>query len=458
MAYDPGRYYWSAVIMKLLDDNGIIALRSTAAIFQMLGLFVALLLIRSIKKQQNFLFLFVSAIILVVWMFPRHKVFDISLSVFLIGSLTYLIENPTKKRYFFLGLCVGLIAVFGRNHGIYGSIGSFGVFAWLNIRKVQWQKLCKISASWICGVIVGYTPILLMLWLKPNFAQAFLDSILFLFDVKSTNLPLQVPWPWRIDSALLSQSEIVRRILEGLFFIALPVFGILSVFLVSWKKFREEHIPSALVAASFLILPYAHFAYSRADISHLAQGIFPLLIYILISLATQPAFVKWPLIFILCGASIWVMHTVHPGWQCYNSKQWVTVEISGNTLMVDQGTANDINLLRQLTDQYVSNGESFLVTPFWPGAYALFEKKSPVWEIYALFPRQHAFQQAELKRIKEAKPAFVFIFNMPLDGQNNLLFQNTHPLIYRYVLDNFERLPNTHNPAYQIFIPSPNKT
>ncbi len=449
MAYDPGRYYWSSIIMRLLDDNGIMALRSTTAIIQTMGLFVALLLIRSIKNQQNFLFLFLSAIILSAWMFPRHKLFDISLSIFLIGAISYLIENPTKRNYFFLGLCVGFISVFGRNHGIYGSIGSFGVFVWLNIGKIKGQELFKISTLCICGVIIGYSPILFMLWLEPDFAKAFLDSILFLFDVKSTNLPLPVPWPWRTDFTLQSQSEIIRSILVGLFFVALLVLGILSICWIIWKKLGGEQVPSALVAASFMILPYA---------SHLAQGVFPLLIFTLISLAAQSTFVKWPLIFILCGASIWVTHTEHPGWQYLKSNQWVTVEVSGNSLMVDQGTANDIGLLRQLTDQYLLNGESFLVTPFWPGAYALFEKKSPVWEIYALFPRQQAFQQAELNRIKKAKPAFVFIFNMPLDGQNNLLFQNTHPLIYHYVIDNFERLPNTHNPAYQIFIPPPNKT
>ena len=74
-----------------------------------------------------------------------------------------------------------------------------------------------------------------------------------------------------------------------------------------------------------------------------------------------------------------------------------------------------------------------------------------MWEIYALFPRSEGFQQMEIERIKAANPGFVLIFDFPLDGREALRFRNTHPLIHQYILDNFELLPNSPNPAYQIY-------
>lgn len=74
-----------------------------------------------------------------------------------------------------------------------------------------------------------------------------------------------------------------------------------------------------------------------------------------------------------------------------------------------------------------------------------------MWEIYALFPRTDAFQNKEIERIKIAKPGFAIIFDLPLDGRNDLRFQNTHPLIYQYILSNFDRVPFPQNSAYQIY-------
>ena len=82
LAYDPGRYYWSAAFLKVVGDNGIMSLRVAVAIFQAAGLFVGLLLVAQsakVKGKADIVFWLIAVATLVVWMFPRHKLFDISI-------------------------------------------------------------------------------------------------------------------------------------------------------------------------------------------------------------------------------------------------------------------------------------------------------------------------------------------------------------------------------------------
>jgi hypothetical protein len=102
--------------------------------------------------------------------------------------------------------------------------------------------------------------------------------------------------------------------------------------------------------------------------------------------------------------------------------------------------------------KYLSDGRSYVVTPFWPGAYALLEGKSPMWEIYALRPRTTDFQLREIERIRRADPAFVLVIDTPLDGRDDLRFRNTHSEIYNFIEEEFQRVDGvTNQPDYLLF-------
>jgi hypothetical protein len=454
MAYDPGRYYWSAAFMTAVGSSGIMALRLAIDCFQVLGIFVGLLLIsRTMKPYAKYSlgFLVVAGIILALWMFPRHKIFDLSLSVFLTGALSFLIAKPSHGRYFVAGLCVGLVAFFGRNHGLYGIAGSLGCLIWLSLSTTGVRGFIQSGLYWGLGVVVGFSPIYMMALFIPGFGTAFLDSVRLIFEMKTTNISLPVPWPWKVDFSSNSFVESVRQALVGVFFILLPAFGFGSVLWVTVQRFRKLSVPPAFVASAFLTLPYAHYAYSRADIGHLAQGLFPFLLACLTLISVQTSRLKWPLVLTLAASSLWIMSAYQPGAQCLDQARCVSIDISDSSLSVDSNTANDIELLRTLTSTYAANGQNILVTPFWPGAYALLNRKAPMWSIYALWPRSVEFQREEISRIQASAPAFAFVLDFALDGRDDLRFKNTYPLIYKYITDHFEKLPDSPSPAYEIY-------
>jgi hypothetical protein len=437
MSYDPGRYYWSAALTGLLHDDGIIALRAAVAAFQLLGLFVALLLLLPGKSRLDGMLFALAAITLLAWMYPRHKLFDISLSIILIGILTLLAQQPSRRRFFLAGAGVGLVAVFGRNHGVYGVAGIVGVVTWLACRRRNIGTLLPDLAWCGCGIVVGYLPILVLAAAVPGFAAAFWGSIRAVFE-RGTNLPLPVPWPWLVPVTQLPPSTAAADVLTGVFFIAIVAFGVSSVVWILRQALRQRSVPPAFVACSVLALPYAHFAFSRADVGHLAQGIFPFLIGVYILLKAWPNRARWLVAFAVTAASLLVILPLHPGWDCRVTQPCATADVAGNALTVDAGMAETLAMLKSVAGEYAPNGRNFVVTPLWPGAYSVLKRRSPMWEIYALFPRGNEFQRREIERIKAANPALVLVLDTAVDGRDELRFRNTHPLIERFFRDNFD--------------------
>ncbi len=460
MSYDPGRYYWSASIMSLFNNNGIMDLRMSIAIFQIFGLAIGFFLILShLKtfKKLDIIYLSLSLIILFIWMYPRHKLYDISLSIMLVANLSFFVQYPTKKGYFWAGCCIGLVAFFGRNHGLYGLAGFCGTVIWLAIKEKNRTYLLKKLLHSSVGIIVGYSPMFALMSFKPKFTTALWESILFYFEIKTTNLTLPIPFPWLVDFSAKEWGQVVREILIGCFFIALIVAGITLIIRIIYMRLNNKQVSPTLVAASFLTLPYAHYAYSRADINHLAHGIFPFLIACLILAHCRYSVVQWYrsffLVLVLLVSSVWVLLPYHPGPQCFMIKNCVEVQISGNHLKINTWTNSAITLIRNLVSQYAPNGENFFVTPNWPGAYPMFDRRSSEWELHAVFKRSETFQQAEIKKLQEAKLAFAIVSDFPLDGREDRRYSNTHPLIYRYIEENFIHINKSSKSVHRVYIP-----
>ena len=459
MAYDPARYYWVAAIMRLAGDNGIVTTRLAVALVQAIGLFVALLIVaRSIEldsRQQGWALITVAAAVLALWMLPRHKLFDTTVSIVAVGVLVLLVERPSLARAFAVGAMVGLLATIGRNHGLYAACASVGLIIYLRIGRNA-HPMVPLLAAWAAGIVVGYLPVLAMLVTVPDFATAFGDSIRLLWDYGATNIPLPVPWPWRSDLWRPGGIETLRGIATGVLFCLLLAYGVLGIGYAIRQKRRIGTASSAIVATSFAALPYAHYAFSRADIGHLALGIFPFLIGGFVVLGRMRPALRIGGALAMLAAALLVALPQHPGWQALRNPGWIETTVLRDRLTIDAGVARDIAMLARLDAVHAGEGRTFYAAPYWPGAYAVLERKAPTWEIYALIPRSESFQRAEIERLERARPGFVVILDHALDGHDQRRFRNTHPLIDHHIRESFEPLPGTGaNELYRVYIRRP---
>ena len=233
----------------------------------------------------------------------------------------------------------------------------------------------------------------------------------------------------------------LRGVILGLLFIALPLIGIAGMGYMLRKRLSQDTLNPVFMSAVLLALPYSHYAFSRAETWHLSYGIFPLLIGTMtLPVAASPNS-RLVLAGALLAATLFVTAPYQRSYQYLLARDdWQTISVGTDILRVDGETACEVALLGMLADRYAPNGDSFVATPLWPGAYALLERKSPVVGIYTPFGLTEAYQRAEIARIEAAAPGFVVVTDHALDGREDMRFKNSQPLIEHYFKVNFQSL------------------
>jgi hypothetical protein len=439
-SYDPGRYYWCAFWMKLFG-NGIISLRLSLAIFQTIGLSLGLLALKRYIRSWKVMVL--AASIMLMWMIPRHKLFDCSLSIAAVFFALRLIENPSLRQHFISGIFIGLAAFFGRNHGLYNFL-AFGMLMLFIRFKLEKIDILRSGFSMGSGILLGYSPMLIMMLIVPGFFDSFFLPLTIIFRRGSTNLFLPIPWPWRFDYSKMNFAESVSALSVGFFFMMMPLVHIHNI--INLLVCKKDHLKNKLLLAvsSFVGVVYMHHAFSRADIGHRGQGIAPLMIAVF---AIPSAFgFSRKKMFCVFGLAVLVFMTLFSAgrrsefYAKATSKpgRYVKSDIAGDTLWLPHDQAKYIQAIKGINSQMISPEEGFLVPPWQPGMYPVLQRESPLWDIYFLFPETEPRQEEMIKELRQKKVNWALLSNLSLDGREDLKFSNTHKLLWNYFMEYYQ--------------------
>ena len=413
--------------------QGLVALRFSETVFQLLGLWVGLL--AASRVVQNWALLAAVGLMLTLWMFPSHKLFDITLLLCGIWIAVRLIEEPSPARIFTAGFFVGLCVFFGRNHALYNFLAQASLLLFLHFKLGPLLSISHLG-MWVAGIMAGLVPTIAMFVAVPGFFASYIESIQSIFR-HGTNLPLPVPWPWRVSP---NSTAGTTQFILGIFLVALPL-GYLAAIIVSLSMRSQTIKDHALfIACAFVGLFYLHHAFSRADFSHLAQVIHPFALGALALLGFLGArkFYYWAVIAVLIAAALFTVGRRMPIYQrITSSTPWVSFD-AGGKIFVPPSTNRLLTCLRKFTAENIAPREGVLIAPFTPTLYPILSHESPLWDLGYFFPATTQRQEAMIHELAAKNVNWAIISDTPLDKREDLRFSATHKLVWQYLMENFE--------------------
>lgn len=441
-SYDPGRFYWVWAWMHLFG-RGILGLRRSVAAFQVLGLWAGLTAIGT--QTDSIPLLALAGAVLVLWMLPRHKIFEHAMSLITLLALTLLIQSPTVATAFGAGLAVGFGAFMGRNHGIYGFAATGSALLLLTLKGAVDQPAAMLG-FWVLGIVVGYAPMLGMFLFVPNMFRRYLDDKVLVFVSRGgIDLTLPIPWPWRLQGyAGLSLLNGLSRFFAGLHFLVLPLFYLGTL---GWAVVSPQGLNNAcLIAACLTGLFYMHHATSRSDVNHLCQVTQPFLValFALVFAAQAPALI-WltpPVLFVI---GLLVIRPIEPRLQMLETPdRFVAVDVLGEKIFTLRGMANQLNSIRHLIDTHLPASDRLFIAPMGALLYPFLQKETPVHSDFLHFPEGEKKQDEIIRNLADNQVNWALVQNSALDKRDELMFKNTHPKVWAYLESDFLRLqPDT---------------
>ncbi|MDI6797527.1 MAG: hypothetical protein QMD09_11300, partial [Desulfatibacillaceae bacterium] len=441
-AYEPGRYYILAGL-SVFFGQGLVGLRAGLALFAFAGILFALL---AFARTRPPLFAFVLfGLVCAAWIYPRHKAVDWAVAAAAVYFATRLLERPGVRESLVAGVFTGIAGLIGANHLLYAFIAFPLVLVLLRAKGVT-QELFRPLVWWFLGVNLGYLPGLYAFVFVPGAFDSVADAVAGLLAQGGTNLSLPVPWFWRPQIYGGGFVANAASATTGLVFLLAPLFYgavLLKTLLLKKDFLLSNPLP---VACACVGIVYLHHAFARADLEHLAQAIAPFLIGVAAAPAAfGPAYLRRKALFaawaLLVPATILCVAWAQPAaLRLRADAPWQQVDIAGESLVLAPDDAALVRAARQMALLRQSKDEALLFAPFWPGLYAVTGVVSPLYTTYFLFPPAPRAEGEMIRTLKEKNLSLALVGGTALDGREERSFMGTHPLLWKYLDENFQAL------------------
>jgi hypothetical protein len=442
-SYDPGRYYWSAGIFKILGRDGFFEQLLANYLFGILGLAVTYVAMSAVGVSRSWR-ITILALLAIVLGFPRHKVYEQTLSLVATAGIAFVLSSPQKlNRWFLYGLASGLAAFIGKNSGLYFGTAALLTFVLLRMSGIR-LSVVRVLAWVSAGILIGYSPMLLMAITVHGFASAFWHSVIM---TRNWSWSVPIPFPWTSHALALHGLDLAQWRAVSWLCVAVP----LTYALVVWKglRGRTQGEQALALGASLAGIPYLHHAFHQADFPHIAQGVVPFIVAAGVSSHFLWVHQRRRWAVASSAASCCLLLTSwlpmeplvqHLRARAHAPQSLAKIDLGDRKFEV---TVQQAEVMRVVQDIFRSCGAvagSFFEAPYYPGMYAFLETPSPVWDTDFFWPRNDRIQQQEVDSLAQNRTSLLLINRDAMfDGHQWLKIAATNPRLAQYLFSTYHR-------------------
>jgi hypothetical protein len=455
LSYDPGRYYWTAAVFKLLGRNGFYEQLIANYVFGSIGLGISYFAMARSGINRSWR-LGILVLLGAAIGFPRHKIYEQALSLAAAAGITFILVGPEKpRRWFLYGIGAGIAAFIGKNSGFYVVVAAILAFMLLRFGRFSTNAYRPLAALFT-GAAIGYSPMLFMFIHFQGFRSAFLQSVLL---ASHWEWGLRIPFPWHSHAGALHGLEGLQVRVVSWLCLAVPV----TYALVIWNGLRAALRRGLALAtgASLAGIPYLHHAFFHADFFHIAQGVVPFVVALGAYSQHLSETDRWRwaavsssiLALLVLGSWLPVEPLVqHLRSQVHSPQSLEQIEIAGHSFEVPAAQASVMKTVAAKFRDCGAGDGGFLEAPFYPGLYAFLNTRAPFWETYYFWPRDDAFQEKHIQALIHNRTALVLINRDAIfDKQDWLRIGRTYPRLLDYILTHYERVHTSLPDGFELY-------
>lgn len=436
-SYDPFRYFYVASWFHLFDSYNIYILRLSVYSFAIFGLLGLLYITIERTKKLDYMYMFLVTILFCLWLFPYWKIFEHVVSIVSIVVLyqTFKHFDSNTKVLILTGIYTSFLFFYGRNHALYMHVAIIYLFVINYIFLKDFNKVLTQLKSFFMGYLIGLTPILYMIVFVDGYYQKIKEWLFWFIERgATTNLSKPFSFPWDISIIqcnYFSCSKIFFSIFTLLMFIIF-ILAIVTIIYLTIKKQRDY----LLLSSSVFVIVYFHYFASRPDLGHMAQTIMPSFIFICFFFL-KTKYLKY--IFITCLIILSILTTRNP---LLNPKISYSAQVTEHKLYIGKRQKDKLVFL----DKYMSNmQESVVVIPNMISLYPMYNKTSPIYDLYLVLPRSEHYQKNMLQKIIHNNPKLIIYNKVTYGKGKRMLFKNTYPIVHKYILSNYNQIDRFNN-------------